>query len=57
MRTSKSNAPSTKADANKKSSQEEIEKRAYELYEKKGCQSGNELGDWLEAERLIKSGK
>jgi hypothetical protein len=27
-----------------------IRKRAYELYEKRGKQEGNELDDWLKAE-------
>ena len=31
-----------------------IAKKAYELYEKRGCQSGNNFQDWLEAERLVK---
>jgi hypothetical protein len=31
-----------------------IRKRAYELFEARGCQSGHELDDWLQAEREIK---
>jgi len=31
-----------------------IEKKAYELYEKRGRKSGHSLNDWLEAERIIK---
>ncbi|GIW47627.1 MAG: hypothetical protein KatS3mg078_1504 [Deltaproteobacteria bacterium] len=31
-----------------------IEKKAYELYEKRGKQEGRALDDWLEAERIIK---
>lgn len=31
----------------------EIEKKAYELYEGRGCVPGRELDDWLDAERLI----
>lgn len=27
--------------------------RAYELYEKRGCQEGHDCEDWLEAERQI----
>lgn len=30
-----------------------VEKKAYELYEKKGCQNGRDLDDWLEAERIV----
>ena len=31
-----------------------IQKKSYELYEKRGCQQGNDLEDWLNAERLVK---
>ena len=31
-----------------------IEKKAYELYEKRGKKSGHAMNDWLEAERIIK---
>ena len=30
-----------------------IRRRAYELYVKRGKQSGSELGDWLQAEKEI----
>ena len=35
---------------------EEIAKKAYELYESRGCVANRDLDDWLEAERLIKAG-
>mgnify|MGYP001592478544 CR=1 FL=1 len=31
-----------------------VQKKAYELYEKRGCVPGNELEDWLTAEGLVK---
>ena len=31
-----------------------VQKKAYDLYEERGCQSGNDLEDWLNAERLVK---
>lgn len=31
-----------------------VQKKAYEIYEKRGCKSGNDLEDWLNAERLVK---
>lgn len=31
-----------------------VEKKAYELYEKKGCKSEHAMDDWLEAERIVK---
>lgn len=31
-----------------------IEKKAFELYEKRGKKSGHAMNDWLEAERIIK---
>jgi hypothetical protein len=32
---------------------EEIEKRAYELYLARGCESGRDVEDWLAAEREL----
>mgnify|MGYP001766066007 CR=1 FL=1 len=34
-----------------------IQKKAYELYEKRGRAHGNDWKDWLEAEKIIKSGR
>ncbi|MCU0651249.1 MAG: DUF2934 domain-containing protein [Candidatus Omnitrophica bacterium] len=34
-----------------------VRKVARELYEKKGCKPGHDLDNWLEAEKLVKSGK
>ncbi|MCX5692256.1 MAG: DUF2934 domain-containing protein [Candidatus Omnitrophica bacterium] len=31
-----------------------VQKKSYELYEERGCRPGNDLEDWLEAERLVK---
>jgi len=36
-----------------KNRQEETAALAYELYCNRGCHSGHELHDWLEAERII----
>lgn len=45
-------------DSEKRVSREEfiqlIQKKAYEIYEKRGCRPGNDLEDWLNAERLVK---
>ncbi len=41
----------------RKVSQEEIQKKAYELYEKRGRIDGYDLEDWLQAEKLVKAGK
>ena len=30
-----------------------VGKKAYELYEKRGCVDGCDLQDWLEAERIV----
>ena len=35
--------------------QEEIEKLAYELFEKSGRPHGREIDHWLEAERIVKA--
>lgn len=32
----------------------EISKIAYQLYEKRGRVPGNELADWLDAEKIVK---
>ena len=31
-----------------------VEKKAYELYEKRGKKAGHSMDDWLEAERIVK---
>lgn len=31
-----------------------VQKKAYELYEKRGCQPGNDLEDWITAEKLVR---
>jgi hypothetical protein len=35
---------------------EQIAKKAYELYERRGCVQGHELEDWTEAEKIIRKG-
>ncbi len=30
-----------------------VEEKAYELFERRGCQHGCHLGDWFEAEKLV----
>ena len=37
----------------KKDIYDEIARVAYELYEKRGRAHGHELGDWIEAERIV----
>lgn len=37
--------------------QSRIEKKAKEIWEKKGRTQGKDLENWLEAEKLVKSGK
>jgi len=32
-----------------------IQQRAYYIYEKRGYSNGNDIADWLEAERQVKS--
>ena len=34
--------------------QEQIRRRAYELYEQRGAENGHELEDWLQAEAEVK---
>jgi len=35
----------------------EIQKKAFELFEKRGYAHGNDLSDWLEAEKIVKGSK
>lgn len=35
------------------SREEQVQKKAYELYEKRGCQPGHDWEDWFEAERTV----
>ena len=44
-----SNPNMTKEDINKL-----VEKKAFELYEKRGRKAGHSMDDWLEAERIVK---
>lgn len=44
-----SNPTMSKEDLNKL-----VEKKAYELYEKRGKKAGHAMADWIEAERIIK---
>lgn len=44
-----SNPSMTKEDLNKL-----IQKKAYELWEKRGRKPGHAMDDWLEAERIVK---
>ena len=40
--------------ASHKDASGEVQKKAYELYVKRGKRSGHAIDDWLEAERLVK---
>ena len=46
--------PRKKASNNNQQIQEEIAKKAYELYEESGRQDGRDVDHWLEAEKLLK---
>jgi len=37
--------------------EEDISKRAFELYEARGCQDGHDLEDWLQAEQELEEQK
>ena len=34
---------------------QEIARVAYELYERRGCEQGHDLDDWLAAERVVRA--
>jgi len=52
---SKSSIRKTKED--EKVLHELIEKKAYEIYEKRGRNPGKDLDDWLEAEQIVNGQK
>lgn len=41
-------------DFNSPAIRQQIETKAYELYEKRGYSHGNDLQDWLDAEQIIR---
>ena len=47
----------TLAEIGNPASQEEIRRRAYELYLERGEQPGYDLDDWLQAERELQRGE
>ena len=32
-----------------------VEKKAYELFEKRGCQNGHDWEDWFEAQKIVET--
>lgn len=44
---------SSKGYGNTNELQDEIRRRAYELYQERGCEPGHEVEDWFEAERQV----
>ncbi len=40
--------------SNQEKFNEAVRKIAFELYEKRGCTPGNDLSDWLEAEKIAR---
>ena len=55
-RTANREAEATSAEIENKVREEEIRRRAYEIYLERGEQPGCDLDDWLQAERELKSG-
>ena len=43
----------TQAGSSRNDLQEKIARRAYQLYEEGGCVNGNDMANWLKAERAI----
>ncbi|OGF45268.1 MAG: hypothetical protein A2231_11090 [Candidatus Firestonebacteria bacterium RIFOXYA2_FULL_40_8] len=43
-----------KSNVSKEQLLKEIEKKAYELFLKRNGRHGNDLNDWLEAEKIVK---
>ena len=57
LKTRKPTSSRRKAKTYPKTQHEMIEKKAYELYEKRGREHGKDLDDWLEAEKIVKKKK
>lgn len=53
----KSKSSIRKAKGDKKVLHELIEKKAYEIYEKRGRKPDKDLDDWLEAEQIVNGQK
>jgi len=49
-----SNAPSAKNSIGKEKLLKEIEKKSYELFLKRNGRHGDDLQDWLDAEKIVK---
>lgn len=47
-------APAIKSGISKEKLLKEIEKKAYEIFLKRNGKDGNDLTDWLEAEKIVK---
>jgi len=50
----RSTAPDTPQPISNHMSHHEIAARAYEIFQARGAVSGNDLGDWLQAERELR---
>jgi hypothetical protein len=35
--------------------EQRVEKKAYEIYQDRGCQDGHDCDDWLEAEKIVEA--
>jgi hypothetical protein len=49
--------PATSALVEPETLEDQVRARAYELYEERGKEAGNDLDDWLRAEAELMSGK
>jgi hypothetical protein len=48
--------PSAAQKSEREPSRQEVERRAYELWQKRGAEHGSAQADWLQAERELKGG-
>jgi hypothetical protein len=53
----KNQAPGPGTSCSQEFTEEFIRERAYELFEARGCESGHELDDWLQAEAEVRGKK
>jgi outer membrane protein TolC len=45
---------SPRSDAHREPSQDEISRRAYDLYQARGAEDGRDMDDWLRAEQELR---
>ena len=48
-------SPQSKGKTDSQQFYQRVQEKAYELFERRGYSNGNDLADWFEAERIVRS--